>query len=174
MLPKDLVVAVGCKWLSRPNVSGVWRRSIEGTASAGTTAGARRIDVESNTGMRSPECLFSLHVQVPVSKDSLTFSGQNQFQMASIELTFHGKVSDTTLSGAADMTSRSMFSVLRQKRLPSVCRNNRRVKLYGCSTASPLSTHQAHNSSEPCQENHHQRCPTVSRALAFSSNDAHD
>src|SRR5437588_5632687 len=47
-------------------------------------------------------------VQVPissgvVSKDSLTFSGQNQFQMASIEMTFHGEVSDTALSGTADM-----------------------------------------------------------------------
>ena len=53
-------------------------------------------------------------VQVPissgvVSKDSLTFSGQNQFQMASIEMTFHGEVSDTALSGTADMTSRSMI-----------------------------------------------------------------
>jgi hypothetical protein len=53
------------------------------------------------------------HVQVPissgvVSKDSLTFSGQNQFQMASIDITLHGKVSDTTLSGTADMTSRSI------------------------------------------------------------------
>src|SRR5213078_5235034 len=44
-----------------------------------------------------------------VSKDSLTFSGQNQFQMASIEMTFHGEVSDTALSGTADMTSRSMI-----------------------------------------------------------------
>jgi hypothetical protein len=53
-------------------------------------------------------------VQVPissgvVSKDSLTFSGQNQFPMASVEITFHGKVSDTTLNGTADMTSRSML-----------------------------------------------------------------
>jgi hypothetical protein len=44
-----------------------------------------------------------------VSKDSVTFSGQNRFQMASIEITFHGRVSDTTLSGTADMTSRSMI-----------------------------------------------------------------
>ena len=53
-------------------------------------------------------------VQVPissgvVSKDSVTFSGRNQFQMASIELTFHGTVSGSTLSGTADMTSRSVI-----------------------------------------------------------------
>jgi hypothetical protein len=29
-----------------------------------------------------------------MSKDSLTFSGQNQFSMASVEITFHGKVSE--------------------------------------------------------------------------------
>jgi len=44
-----------------------------------------------------------------VSKNSLTFSGQNQLPMASVEITFHGKVSGTTLSGTADMTSRSMI-----------------------------------------------------------------
>jgi len=53
-------------------------------------------------------------VQVPitsgvVSKDSLTFSGQNKFPMASVEITFHGSVSGTTLSGTADMTSRSVI-----------------------------------------------------------------
>jgi hypothetical protein len=53
-------------------------------------------------------------VQVPitsgvVSKDSLTFSGQNNLPMASVEITFHGSVSGTTLSGTADMTSRSMI-----------------------------------------------------------------
>jgi hypothetical protein len=44
-----------------------------------------------------------------VSKDSLTFSGQNQFQMASIELSFHGTVNGTAMTGTADMTSRSMI-----------------------------------------------------------------
>jgi hypothetical protein len=53
-------------------------------------------------------------VQVPissgvVSKDALTFSGQNQFPMGSLELTFHGTVAGTTLTGTAEMTSRSML-----------------------------------------------------------------
>jgi hypothetical protein len=39
----------------------------------------------------------------------LTFSGQNQFQMASVEITFHGKLAGTTLTGTADLTSRSMI-----------------------------------------------------------------
>lgn len=44
-----------------------------------------------------------------VSKDSVTFSGQNNFQMASIELTFHGTVNGSMLHGTAEMTSRSMI-----------------------------------------------------------------
>jgi len=53
-------------------------------------------------------------VQVPISsgvisQDSVTFSGQNQFPMGSLELTFHGKVADTSLTGTADMTSRSLL-----------------------------------------------------------------
>lgn len=46
---------------------------------------------------------------VVVSKDSLTFSGQNNFPMASVEITFHGSVSGTTLSGTADVTSLSVI-----------------------------------------------------------------
>jgi hypothetical protein len=51
-------------------------------------------------------------VQIPissgvVSKDAVTFAGQNQFPMGgSIEVTFHGKVSGTTLTGRTDLTSR--------------------------------------------------------------------
>lgn len=53
-------------------------------------------------------------VQVPiasgiVSKDAVTFSRQNQFPMGSLEITFHGTVSGASLSGTADMTSRSML-----------------------------------------------------------------
>lgn len=53
-------------------------------------------------------------VQVPissgvVSKDAVTFSGQNQFPTGSLELTFHGTVSGTSLTGNADMTSRSIL-----------------------------------------------------------------
>src|SRR4051794_312525 len=41
-----------------------------------------------------------------VSKDALTFSGQSQFPLdGSIELTFHGIVTGTSLSGTTEMTS---------------------------------------------------------------------
>ncbi len=53
-------------------------------------------------------------MQVPISsgvisKNDLTFSGQNQFPMGSLELTFHGKVNGASLTGTADMTSRSLL-----------------------------------------------------------------
>ena len=53
-------------------------------------------------------------VQVPitsgiVSKDAVTLSGQNQFPTGSLELTFHGTVAGTSLTGTADMTSRSLL-----------------------------------------------------------------
>jgi hypothetical protein len=53
--------------------------------------------------------LGSERIQVPISsgvasKDAVTFSGQNQFPMASIEITLHGKLNGTTLARTADMT----------------------------------------------------------------------
>jgi hypothetical protein len=53
-------------------------------------------------------------VQVPissgvVSRDAVTFSGQNQFPMGSLEITFHGKIAGASLTGTADMTSRSLL-----------------------------------------------------------------
>jgi len=44
-----------------------------------------------------------------VSGDSVTFSGQTNFPMGAIELTFHGKVKDTNLNGTADMTLRALL-----------------------------------------------------------------
>jgi hypothetical protein len=66
---------------------------------------------------------FHLHpqggrVQVPitsgiVSKDSLTFSGQNQFPLSgSVEIAFHGKVSGDSLTRTTDMTSRGLFGTV--------------------------------------------------------------
>jgi hypothetical protein len=57
-------------------------------------------------------------VQVPitsgvVSKDAVTFSGQSQFPLGgSIEVTFHGTVNGTSLSGTTDMTSRGLFGMV--------------------------------------------------------------
>ena len=114
-----IVQTVGCKWLSRPNVSGVWRGSIEGIDKRGRKwQGPAELTLNQNGDAITGTLVFTPpqagRVQVPissgvVSKDSLTFSGQNQFPMASVEITFHGKVSDTTLNGTADMTSRSML-----------------------------------------------------------------
>ena len=114
-----ILQTVGCKWMSRPNVSGVWRGSIEGTDKRGHKwQGPAELTLNQNGDAITGTLVFTPpqagRVQVPISsglasQDSLTFSGQNQFQMASIEITFHGKVNGTALSGTADMTSRSMI-----------------------------------------------------------------
>jgi hypothetical protein len=44
-----------------------------------------------------------------VESSVLTFSGQSQFPMSSLELTFHGTVAGESLTGTAEMTSRSML-----------------------------------------------------------------
>src|SRR5579883_2069867 len=57
-------------------------------------------------------------IQVPitsgvVSKDAVTFSGQQQFPLGgSAEITFHGKVDGTSLTGTIDMTSRGLFGTV--------------------------------------------------------------
>jgi hypothetical protein len=57
-------------------------------------------------------------VQVPissgiVSKDTVTFSGQSQFPLGgSIQLTFNGTVTGTSLTGTTDVTSRGLFGTV--------------------------------------------------------------
>ena len=114
-----ITATIGCERFSRPNVSGVWKGSIEGTDKRGHKwRGPAELTLNQNGDTITGTFVFTPpqggRVQVPissgvVSKDSVTFSGQNQFQMASIELTFHGTVSGSTLSGTADMTSRSII-----------------------------------------------------------------
>ena len=109
----------GCERLLRPDVSGVWKGSIESTDKHGHKwQGPAELSLNQNGAAITGKLVFTPpqagRVQVPitsgvVSKDSLTFSGQNQLPMASVEITFHGKVSDATLSGTADMTSRSVI-----------------------------------------------------------------
>src|SRR5436190_22044926 len=117
LLAMALVTAFGCN--SQPNVSGFWKGSIDATDKQGHKwNGPAELTLNQNgsaiTGTLSFTHPQGGRVQVPissgvVSKDSITFSGQNQFPMGTLELTFHGKVADASLSGTADMTSRSLL-----------------------------------------------------------------
>ena len=108
---------IGCN--SRPNVSGVWKGSIESSDKRGHKWNGPAELTLNQTGDAITGTLAFTHpqggrVQVPlssgvVSKDSVVFSGQNQFPMGSIEIAFHGKIAGPRLSGTADMTSRSLL-----------------------------------------------------------------
>ena len=114
-----IIATVGCERLLRPDVSGVWKGSIESTDKRGHKwQGPAELTLNQNGDVITGTLVFTPpqagRVQVPitsgvVSKGSLTFSGQNKFPMASVEITFHGSVSGTTLSGTSDMTSHSMI-----------------------------------------------------------------
>ena len=113
-----LLLEIGCN--SRANMSGVWKGSIEASEKSGKNKWQGPAELTLNqSGDAITGTLVFTHpqggrVQVPissgvVSKDTVTFSGQNQFPMGSLELTFHGTVSGTSLTGTADITSRSML-----------------------------------------------------------------
>src|SRR5262249_31967620 len=107
----------GCN--SRPNVSGVWKGSIDAIDKQGHKWNGPAELTLNQSGNALTGTLSFTHpqggrVQVPISsgltyKDAITFSVQNQFPMGTLELTFHGKVADTSLDGTADMTSRSLL-----------------------------------------------------------------
>lgn len=113
-----VLLEIGCN--SRPNVSGVWKGSIEASEKGGKNKwqGPAELTLNQNGDAITGTLVFTHpqggRVQVPissgvVSKDTVTFSGQSQFPMGSLELTFHGTVAGTSLTGTADMTSRSML-----------------------------------------------------------------
>jgi|SRR6266705_3085193 hypothetical protein len=115
-----LSVASGCQSLSRRNISGVWKGTIQASAADGKDKwqGPAELTLNQNGDALTGTLVFTHpqggRVQVPitsgiVSKDVVTFSGQNQFPMGALEITFHGTFAGATLSGTADMTSRSVL-----------------------------------------------------------------
>src|SRR5438477_9669977 len=104
---------------SKPNVSGLWKGSIDASDKQGHKwNGPAELTLNQNGNSLTGTLSFTHpqggRVQVPissgvVSRDAITFSGQNQFPMGTLELTFHGKVADASLTGTADMTSRSLL-----------------------------------------------------------------
>src|SRR5579883_3177176 len=108
----------GC--VSRPDISGVWKGTIQASAAEGKDKwqGPAELTLNQNGDALSGTLVFTHpqagRVQVPItsgilSKNAVTLSGQNQFPMGSIEITFHGTVSGASLTGTADMTPRSML-----------------------------------------------------------------
>lgn len=113
-----LLSAAGCN--SSPNVSGVWKGSIEASEKGGKNKwqGPAELTLNQNGNAITGTLVFTHpqggRVQVPissgvVSKNDVTFAGQNQFPMGSLEIAFHGKIEGSSLTGTADMTSRSLL-----------------------------------------------------------------
>lgn len=117
-----LLSPAGCT--SQPDISGVWKGTIQASAAGGkgNWQGPAELTLNQNGNTLSGTLVFTHpqggRVQVPissgiVSKDAVTISGQSQFPLGgSIELTFHGTVNGTSLSGTTDMTSRGLFGTV--------------------------------------------------------------
>lgn len=117
-----LFSSAGC--VSRPDVSGVWKGTIQASAEGGKDKwqGPAELTLNQNGDALSGTLVFTHpqagRVQVPItsgilSKDAVTFSGQNQFPLGgSIEITFSGKVSGSSMAGTTDMTSRGLFGTV--------------------------------------------------------------
>lgn len=115
-----VTVTIGCERLTRPNVTGVWKGQIEASDKNGHKwQGPAELTLNQNGDAITGNLAFTHpqggRVQIPissgvVSKDVLTFAGQNQFPLGgSIEVTFHGKVNGASMTGTTDMTSRGLF-----------------------------------------------------------------
>ena len=117
-----LATAIGCN--SRPNVSGVWKGTVQGSEKSGKNQwqGPAELTLNQNGDVLTGTLSFTFpqagRIQVPitsgvVSKDAITISGQQQFPLGgSVEITIHGTVSGASLSGTMDMTSRGLFGTV--------------------------------------------------------------
>ena len=117
-----IFLLAGC--VSRQDISGVWKGTIQESAAGGKEKwqGSAELTLNQNGDALTGTLVFTHpqagRVQVPltsgiVSKDAVAFSGQNQFPLGgSIEVTFHGTVSGTSLTGTTDMTSRGLFGTV--------------------------------------------------------------
>jgi hypothetical protein len=117
-----LLAQIGC--ISRPNVSGVWKGSVQGSEKSGKNKwqGPAELTLNQNGDALTGTLSFTFpqagRIQVPitsgvVSKDAVTFSGQQQFPLGgSVEITVHGTVSGGSLNGTMDMTSRGLFGTV--------------------------------------------------------------
>src|SRR6266513_2537654 len=93
-----VAATVGCERLSRPNISGVWKGTIQASAAGGKEnwQGPAELTLMQNGEALTGTFVFTHpqagRVQVPitsgiVSKDVVTFSGKNQFPLGgSIEI----------------------------------------------------------------------------------------
>ena len=114
-----MLCVAGCN--SKPNVSGVWKGTIQASEKGGKNnwRGPAELTLNQNgdalTGTLSFTHPQAGRIQVPItsgiaSNDSVTFSGQQLFPMGgSAEITFHGTVKRSSLNGTMDMTSRGLF-----------------------------------------------------------------
>ena len=119
-----IITSGGCERLSRPNISGAWKGTIQASAAGGKENWQEPAELTLNqNGDALTGTLVFTHpqtgrVQVPItsgiaSKEAVTFSGKNQFPLGgSIEIIFHGKVSGNSLTGTTDMTSRGLFGTV--------------------------------------------------------------
>lgn len=117
-----VLTVMGCN--SVPDISGVWKGTIQASAAGGkgNWQGPAELTLNQNGDALTGTLVFTHpqagRVQVPissgiVSKDTVTFSGQSQFPLdGSIQLSFHGNVSGASLSGTTDMTSRGLFGTV--------------------------------------------------------------